>query len=96
MKAPAVAFSKVDLPEPLVPSTIRNAAAGTVKQTSQSARISFCVPGLNVLDMWSICSIYVGRSNETGSAEPDPSGKVGHNERGEDEHRGDELKVIGI
>src|SRR5947209_3856202 len=96
MQAPAIALSNVDLPEPFVPSTIRNEPAGTVKETSQSARTSFCVPRLHVLDTWSIWRICVGRSDERRPAELDPTGKLGHYERGEDEYRSDELQVVGI
>src|SRR5512133_1645904 len=48
---PATAFSSVDLPEPLVPTTITNEPSSSFRSTPCSERTSLMVPALKVLRM---------------------------------------------
>src|SRR5258708_7383577 len=98
MKVPATAFSSVDLPDPLVPITIRNELAGSLSDTSVSALTSFGVPGLNVFDMRSIASIgsrHLGERAATRLAGFQSVCHVRQDQRGKDKHRSDEFEVVG-
>src|SRR5215471_4358866 len=57
MNVPATAFSKVDLPEPLVPMMIRNEPVSSRSETPRRARTSLGVPGLKVFTILEISSM---------------------------------------
>src|SRR3569833_4436107 len=96
LNVPATALSSVDLPEPLVPSTMRNVPVGMVRDTFRSARTSFCVPPLNVFDIRSICSIGLGCFRQCASAESDSPREIGCHQRRKNKDGGNQLKIIRI
>src|SRR6266487_2892175 len=56
-KVPAMAFSSVDFPEPLVPITITKEPSSIKRSTFCRDRTSFGVPALNVLDICRVSSM---------------------------------------
>src|SRR5947207_15629514 len=95
MNVPATAFRRVDLPDPLVPMTMRNEPAGSERETSVSALTSFKVPGLKVFEMrWisSIGSCHLGEGAPARLTCLQPAHQFGQNQCGEDKHRGNEFE----
>src|SRR5439155_5615020 len=54
---PAIALSKVDLPEPFVPMTMTHDPSSIITSTPSSERTSFGVPGLNTFEIPRVSSM---------------------------------------
>src|SRR3954462_10904879 len=88
---PATAFSKVELPEPLMPIITMNEPSSTLTLTDCSARSSFGVPGLNVLLTVRTSSMGGPRIKKIRALE-----QLRRDEGQKHKYSGDKSQVIGI
>src|SRR5713101_4255007 len=84
---PAMAFSKVDFPEPLVPMMITQEPAASSRFTPRRERTSLGVPELKVFATSWISSM--------GNPRALFAQKLRHDEGAEDEHCRNQLQVVG-
>src|SRR5690349_13313283 len=96
-RLPAMALRRLDLPEPLVPSTTVKLPASSARSTLSSARTS---PGVPQWNTWEIPSSRSAGSamglGSRASRGPEPAPPLRHDEHREHEHRGHQLERIGI
>src|SRR5579862_3319941 len=84
---PATAFSRVDLPEPLVPMMITQEPAASSRFTPRSERTSFGVSALKVFATPRISSMSAPQALL--------AQELWNDESAEDEHSRDQLQVVG-
>src|SRR5512146_1273130 len=104
LNEPAMALSRVDLPEPLPPRMTRKAPSGSSRLSPRRARTSLAVPGLKVLRRWLTVSMQslsqgvlrsVGR-RDCGRQFFVPAKQERYDQGREYKEGSDQLEVVGI